>query len=144
MYWGHFLWEQCGHWSSALVSGLDRVAGGEIGSPVRSTVLEHLPKLPGVLEVRLYPNNDPCCKYEIIGHEYSLKWLLMIHYDLSANIIYICFINIKCFKIISTFQEFSWKFFIIIKQLFCSSHLNEDKVEIQVRCAYLSRTKDTK
>lgn len=50
MYWGHFLWEQCGHWSSAPVSGLDHVAGGKIDSPVRSTAVECLPKVPGVGE----------------------------------------------------------------------------------------------
>lgn len=39
-------------------------------------------------------------------------WLISKHH------IYKCFIYIQCFKIIATFQEFSWKFFIVIKQLF--------------------------
>lgn len=46
MYWGHFLWELCGHWSSTPVSGLDRIAGGKIDSPVRSTAVQCLPKSP--------------------------------------------------------------------------------------------------
>lgn len=62
MYWGHFLWERCGHWSSTPVSGLDRVAGGEIDSPVRSTAVECLPQSPRG-RTKLLLRTQPCFRY---------------------------------------------------------------------------------
>ena len=97
MYWGHFLWELCGHWSSALVSGLHHVAGGKMDSPVRSTAAECLPKVPGVgandycvctaslqkqsLFCSVCFRKQPCCKDKTIAHQQTSesKWQLRIH-----------------------------------------------------------------